>query len=210
MAEFLRKHHYTDLGLALVVVHVIDTSVAAELTASGMLRGPSQNAVVFAEKFANLAFAAGLLLGLAAWLANRERLIWNAFRAYAVIATFNLLDDVAALVVMAESRKGEPLFMLYDVLSVFVMNIVVFSAWYMIIDKSTQGGGFLFPKSENPDGSPKRAIYLDYLFIAFNVSSTFGPTVEAVLSRQGKVVMMLQTLVSLVIVTVLVARVVSG
>lgn len=47
------------------------------------------------------------------------------------------------------------------------------------------------------------------MFIAFNTNATFGPTVETVTSRRVKVLMMLQTMCSLVVLVVLVARMVS-
>ena len=207
LRELLRRHRYTDMGLALVFVQAVDTLVSRQLSASGLLTGRGKDLVVFAERAADAAFLAGLLFVLIAWLLGKERLSRAAFHAYATFATLNLVDDVLALVVTPSNGRGPGLFVLWDVFAIFVMNVVVFSAWYMILDLSLPGGAFLFPK-DGGDGEGRR-IYLDYLFISFNTSSTFGPTVEPVISRPGKVLMMLQTLISLVIVTVLLARVIN-
>jgi uncharacterized membrane protein len=51
---------------------------------------------------------------------------------------------------------------------------------------------------------------LDYLFLAFNTSTAFSPTDTAVLSRQAKVLTMLQALLSLVILAVLVSRAINA
>jgi len=51
---------------------------------------------------------------------------------------------------------------------------------------------------------------LDYLFLAFNTSTAFSPTDTAVLSRQAKVLTMMQALLSLVILAVLVSRAINA
>ena len=51
--------------------------------------------------------------------------------------------------------------------------------------------------------------FIDYLFLAFNTSTAFSPTDTAVLSRWAKVVMMVQSIISLMIVTLLAARAVG-
>jgi uncharacterized membrane protein len=51
--------------------------------------------------------------------------------------------------------------------------------------------------------------FLDYLFLAFNTSTAFSPTDTAVLSRWAKLVMMLQSLISLMIIALLAARAVN-
>jgi uncharacterized membrane protein len=51
--------------------------------------------------------------------------------------------------------------------------------------------------------------FLDYLFLAFNTSTAFSPTDTAVLSRGAKLGMMLQSLISLSVVILLLARAVN-
>jgi uncharacterized membrane protein len=47
--------------------------------------------------------------------------------------------------------------------------------------------------------------FLDYLFVAFTTSSAFGPTDTPVLSRRVKILTVIQTVLSLVVIIVLVA-----
>jgi uncharacterized membrane protein len=66
---------------------------------------------------------------------------------------------------------------------------------------------FLFPQIDQQSG--KRAIgwapgFLDYLFLAFNTSAAFSPTDTPVLSRRAKVLTVVQSVLSLVVVIVLV------
>ena len=51
--------------------------------------------------------------------------------------------------------------------------------------------------------------FLDYLFLAFNTSTAFSPTDTPALARWGKVLMMLQSLISLTVLALLAARAVN-
>jgi hypothetical protein len=51
--------------------------------------------------------------------------------------------------------------------------------------------------------------FVDYLFIAFTQSSTFGPTDAPLLSRWAKVLTMCQIFISLSIVVLLISRAVG-
>jgi hypothetical protein len=100
-------------------------------------------------------------------------------------------------------------------------NILIFSVWYWELD----GGGphhrtpsnagardFAFPQmlldeaSRPPGWVP---YYLDYLFLSFNTSTAFSPTDTMVLGRRAKVIMMLQSIISLTTIAVLAARAIN-
>jgi hypothetical protein len=51
--------------------------------------------------------------------------------------------------------------------------------------------------------------FVDYLFLAFNTSSAFSPTDTLTLSRRAKVLMMVQSLISLLTIAVLAARAIN-
>ena len=55
-----------------------------------------------------------------------------------------------------------------------------------------------------------RPSFVDYLFIAFTQSSTFGPTDAPLLARWAKLLAMVQIFISLSIVILLIARAVGG
>jgi hypothetical protein len=58
----------------------------------------------------------------------------------------------------------------------------------------------------DPDWSPG---FVDYLFLAFNTSTAFSPTDSPVLSRWAKVLMMIQSSISLTTLALLAARAVN-
>jgi hypothetical protein len=51
--------------------------------------------------------------------------------------------------------------------------------------------------------------FVDYLFLSFNTSTAFSPTDAPVLARWAKILMMLQSLLSLLIILLLAARAVN-
>ncbi len=105
--------------------------------------------------------------------------------------------------------------------AIWAANLGTFALWYWEID----GGGpsersrdghvstdFLFPQMQVGDGTSTGGwwpSFLDYLFVAFNASSAFSPTDTLILSRRAKILMMVQSLVSLVTVVVIAARAIN-
>ena len=55
-----------------------------------------------------------------------------------------------------------------------------------------------------------RPHFVDYLFIAFTQSSTFGPTDAPLLARWAKILAMIQVFISLSIVVLLISRAVGA
>ena len=51
--------------------------------------------------------------------------------------------------------------------------------------------------------------FFDYLFLAFNTSTAFSPTDVPVLARWAKILMMLQSVISLTVLALLAARAVN-
>jgi hypothetical protein len=57
--------------------------------------------------------------------------------------------------------------------------------------------------------TPPTTRFADHLFLAFNTSTALSPTDTAVLSRQAKIGMMLQAVISLAIIVLLAAYAVN-
>jgi len=67
------------------------------------------------------------------------------------------------------------------------------------------------PHDERPEFSCAhwRPLFIDYVFVAFTQSSTFGPTDAPLLARWAKVFAMIQILISLTIIILLISRAVG-
>jgi hypothetical protein len=99
-------------------------------------------------------------------------------------------------------------------------NILTFALWYFEVD----GGGpahrhatrcgssdFAFPQKVlgGDDLANWLPDFVDYVFLAFNTNTAFSPTDTMVLARRAKLMMMYQSVLSLVTVVVLVARAIN-
>ena len=104
--------------------------------------------------------------------------------------------------------------------------ILVFALWYWRLDAGGPHGrdlrfghpdeAFLFPQmTMHPEAKLKAGEeawspnFVDYLFLAFNTSTALSPTDVPVLTRWAKVLMMLQSLISLTVLVLLAARAVN-
>ena len=142
------------------------------------------------------------------------------------ITTLALIGSVGLLVRALPSHKESPLELLRSGALLWLTNVLVFALWYWRLD----GGGpttrheekkfgstsFLFPQMQIPHDERVqfactgwRPRFIDYLFVSFTQSSTFGPTDAPLLARWAKVLAMLQIFISLSIVILLISRAVG-
>lgn len=143
------------------------------------------------------------------------------------VITLAMIGSVVLLVHALPSQKEPPLQLLFSAALLWLTNVIVFALWYWRID----GGGptkraeqnefgsesFLFPQMQIPSGERShfscarwRPHFVDYLFVAFTQSSTFGPTDAPLLARWAKVLAMIQAFISLAIVVLLISRAVGA
>jgi hypothetical protein len=136
-----------------------------------------------------------------------------------MVALVRLLSAVTAHII-------DPQSLLLSAAALWLSNILVFASWYWRLDAGgpherarTTGhtdGAFLFPQM-TMDPAAKLAAgehnwepnFVDYLFLAFNTSTAFSPTDVPVLSRWAKMLMMIQSLISLLVIALLAGRAVN-
>jgi uncharacterized membrane protein len=99
-------------------------------------------------------------------------------------------------------------------------NVLVFSLWYWELDR---GGpvaralarnphpDFLFVQMQSPEVAPPdwEPAYLDYLYLSFTNATAFSPTDVLPLSRWAKMLMLVQSAVSIVAIALVVSRAVN-
>jgi len=142
------------------------------------------------------------------------------------IITLGLIASVILLVTTIKGGKEPALALLRSGGALWLTNVLVFALWYWRLD----GGGprkreaeqefgsrsFVFPQMQIEKTEREtfgidgwRPSFVDYLFIAFTTSSTFGPTDAPVLTRWAKLLAMTQILISLTIMVLLISRAVG-
>jgi uncharacterized membrane protein len=142
------------------------------------------------------------------------------------LVTIEMIISVILLVLALPSRRESPTALLLSATSIWTANILVFALWYWRLDaggphgrdarRGHRAGAFLFPQMTMLPEAKAAAghemwspNFLDYLFLAFNTSTAFSPTDTPALARWGKVLMMLQSIISLTVLAVLAARAVN-
>jgi len=159
------------------------------------------------EVIGSVVFLVIAMVAVIAGLRSGEHAVLRVFVVFLVFATLQVIANIFALVASSTFRNDSYLWGVWDVGAAYSMIVAVFTGWYWVADHLIKAGAFEFPETKGRPHRPPDII--DYLFIAFNTNATFGPTTEAVVSRRVKALMMLQTVCSLLVLMVLVARVVG-
>jgi hypothetical protein len=105
---------------------------------------------------------------------------------------------------------------------VWATNVIAFALWYWDVD----GGGsvkravhgawhdpaFVFPEMTMPErvGTSWYPHFADYLALAFSTATAFSPTDVSAIKRWAKLLMILQSIASLVLATLVLAKAING
>ncbi len=142
------------------------------------------------------------------------------------IITLSLMSSVLLLITTLPAHKEPAMKLLGSGAALWLSNVLVFALWYWRLDEGgpqarrKRGGfgsrGFVFPQMQVEKSLREefaidgwRPGFVDYLFIAFTTSSTFGPTDAPILRPWAKMLAMLQAFISLTIVVLLISRAVG-
>lgn len=124
------------------------------------------------------------------------------------ISIILLIDTLAAI--------KQPTLLLRSAGLLWSSNVLIFGLWYWEVD----GGGprerhlanheaadFMFPQQVNGNTEGWIPFFFDYLFVAFTGATAFSPTDTYPMTRLAKLLMMLESILSLLIVAILIGRV---
>ena len=200
---------------------------AAAMIAIGGLFYALPSAMTVGPDWLVLALVAVLIVPASIFHARRMHRLNQIFGylAQAVVTLF-LGTSLVMLVLRLPGKKESPAELLRAAAALWVANMLVFASWYWRLNaggpnqrdlvRSHTDGAFLFPQMVlDPElrkemGEDQwRPGFVDYLFLAFNTSTAFSPTDVPVLSRWAKVLMMLQSAISLAAIAILAARAVN-
>jgi uncharacterized membrane protein len=104
--------------------------------------------------------------------------------------------------------------------AVWLTNVIAFALWYWEFDRGGPAEralgthpypDFQFPQMVTPDMAPPHwePTFTDYLYLAFTNASAFSPTDTMPLSRWAKMLMTVQSIISIITVALVVARAVN-
>jgi|WetSurMetagenome_2_1015567.scaffolds.fasta_scaffold53017_2 hypothetical protein len=213
--------------IALAVIGVINWIVSDVLNFSALVSQLNIDMSAF-KQVANVLlpefglFGTLFVVALICWLADWDRLTRAIFFIANGIATFLVANYAFDLLFSLTKRSGnrDAAFLLIDAVLVWLMNLIVFTIWYWMLDR---GGpdrrgtpqaarrDWLFPQDQSSvegweDWKPG---FSDYLYAAFAYSASFGPNDTQMLSQRFKVLSMTQTMLSLMVVVMIAARAIN-
>lgn len=163
--------------------------------------------------------AVSLAADKAPWL-RVERAASLAFFALMAVGTLLGLGQLVVLVIRHAPGIGG-LQLLTSGVGVWVNNVLMFSLLFWQVDRGGPGAraaaasprpDWLFPQ----EGAPRadlpagwRPTFVDYLFLAFSTATAFSATDVAPLTPRAKLMMMLESMISLVTIVVVAARAIN-
>jgi len=147
----------------------------------------------------------------------------NQVLGHLILATVtaSMIYSLAMLIARLPAHADPPKTLLLSAAALWSANILVFASWYWRLDAGGPNardlraghteGAFLFPQMMLAGKQDRtwRPGFVDYLFLAFNTSTAFSPTDVPVLSRWAKLMMIVQSSISLMTVALIAARAVN-
>lgn len=148
---------------------------------------------------------------------SRLRIVGVALIALITIANVVSLTELLHALLYGTRAGGRPF--VYASVPIWLTNVIVFGLWYWELDRGGPAArqqaehrrpDFLFPQMSTPGSAPGWVPdFLDYLYTSFTNATAFSPTDTMPLTPWSKVLMMLQSLASLVTVAVVISRAVN-
>jgi uncharacterized membrane protein len=156
-------------------------------------------------------------LGAAEAHLTRRRL---AIAMIAIVSAANIASIALLIHLLINGAHAYASTLLRAAVHMWVVNILLFGLWYWQLD----GGGpvarptcephaldFLFPQQTESAFAQAgwRPFFLDYLYVSFTNAAAFSPTDTMPLSRWAKMLMLVQSAISLALAVMVVARAVN-
>ena len=142
--------------------------------------------------------------------------------AVVIVMTVDNLAGVAELVrgILDGSDRDNGPVLLATGAALWVTNVIAFSLWFWLLDRggpAARASGmpgaaaFVFPENATPELAAPNwwPQYPDYLYLAFTNSSALSPTDTMPVTRWAKMLMLVQSSISLVIAVMIIARAVN-
>ena len=145
---------------------------------------------------------------------------WLSLAVIGIVSAANIASIVLLVHLLVNGAQANAPTLLRAAVHMWIVNVLLFALWYWQLD----GGGpverpgclpyrrdFLFPQQTEPvlmEGGwePK---FLDYLFVSYTNAAAFSPTDTMPLSRWAKMLMLVQSAISLALAVMVVARAVN-
>jgi Protein of unknown function (DUF1345) len=145
---------------------------------------------------------------------------WLSLTTIGLVSAANAVSIVLLVHLLVNGAAANAATLLRAAVHMWVVNVLLFALWYWQLD----GGGptarptcelderdFLFPQQTEPALLRRgwHPMFLDYLYVSFTNATAFSPTDTLPLSRWAKMLMLVQSAMSLSLAVMVVARAVN-
>ena len=162
--------------------------------------------------------ALALSTAKARWL-RIERIVTLLFIVFVGLTIVDILQNLLYSMVR-RSAEITGLQLLASSIAVWAENVLIFSVAYWRIDRggpearanrASTKPDWVFPQEGAPEDAPLgwRPTYIDYLFLAFCTATAFSPTDAQPMTSRAKLLMMLESLISLVTIAAVASRAIN-
>jgi uncharacterized membrane protein len=143
---------------------------------------------------------------------------------FALLAVVSLGNAASAARLIIDLANGEGIRSADTLLltggAIWITNMIIFAVWYWESDRGGPGArammtkqypDFVFPQMTDPTNADPEwePHFVDYLYLSFTNATAFSPTDVMPYARWTKLTMMAQSIVSLTVVVLVVARAVN-
>ena len=176
--------------------------------------------VAYAAGLATLApmIAVALTRGNTRWLRVERSTIILLTAVYVLDVTAELADMIG--VVTLHPANVNAFSLLSSSVVIWTVNVVMFSLLYWQIDRGGPNAranrlnvkpDWVFAQPPAPEDLPTdwRPLFLDYLHLGFNTATAFSPTDVLPLTRRAKMLMMIESTISLLTLVIVVSRAIN-
>jgi hypothetical protein len=162
--------------------------------------------------------AVRLTSGNTLWLSIERVMIILLAAAYVANTIAELADMIGVITLHPSGNNAFSL--LSSSVAIWVANVLTFSLLYWQIDR---GGPYarasklsvkpdwVFPQPATPEDLPPdwRPLFLDYLYLGYNTATAFSPTDALPLTHRAKMLMMIESTISLLTMVIILARAIN-
>jgi hypothetical protein len=152
------------------------------------------------------------------WLRIERTMIILLAAAYVANTIAELADMIGVITLHPSGQTAFSL--LSSSVAIWVANVLTFSLLYWQIDRGgpyarashlTVKPDWVFPQPATPEDLPPewRPLFLDYLYLGYNTATAFSPTDALPLTRRAKMLMMIESTISLLTMVIILARAIN-
>lgn len=154
-------------------------------------------------------------------VAERRRMVRRLALVLTALVTFTNFASLVALV--SELLRGQLSVpgesLLLDAMNIWTTNVIAFALWFWNLDRggpalchlaTNDAGDFLFPQMTRPELEGNWTPgFIDYFYVSFTNATAFSPTDTMPLTSRAKLLMLIESAVSLMTLALVAARAVN-